>query len=181
MTFVDNGNGTATLSGTAGVNAAGVYHLSIAAANGIGSGAVQAFTLNVSFNADLSVSLTNSTASTIAGGYLTYTVTVSNLGPTLAQKRGAQSAARRPDVHFAGAGIGHAIRPEPSTSQVLDSVASLPANSSATFNIMVRVPVGTATGTGQVTTAYVTSPTYDPIPGNNAAATVVMWANAGAS
>ena len=46
VSFVDNGNGTGTLSGTPTV--AGSFPLSFSAANGIGSAAVQSFTLVVS-------------------------------------------------------------------------------------------------------------------------------------
>jgi len=46
VTFVDNGNGTATLAGTPGANTAGSYVLSIGADNGIGT-ATQSFILSV--------------------------------------------------------------------------------------------------------------------------------------
>jgi hypothetical protein len=46
-TFVDNGNGTATLSGTPPAGSSGAYSLTITAANGVGSDATQSFTLNV--------------------------------------------------------------------------------------------------------------------------------------
>ncbi len=47
VTFVDNGDGTATLSGAPAVTTGGVYALSITAGNGVGSPSVQAFTLTV--------------------------------------------------------------------------------------------------------------------------------------
>ena len=47
VTFVDNGNGTATLAGTPALSAAGVYRLTIAAANGVGTATTQSFTLDV--------------------------------------------------------------------------------------------------------------------------------------
>ena len=47
MTFVDNGDGTATLSGTPPDGTAGDYDLTIKAANGVGSDATQAFVLHV--------------------------------------------------------------------------------------------------------------------------------------
>jgi hypothetical protein len=47
VTFTDNGNGTATLSGTPGPATAGVYTFTIDAGNGIGSDATQTFTLTV--------------------------------------------------------------------------------------------------------------------------------------
>lgn len=47
VTFVDNGDGTATLSGTPAAGSGGTYHLSIGAHNGIGADATQSFTLVV--------------------------------------------------------------------------------------------------------------------------------------
>ncbi len=47
VTFVDNGNGTATLAGTPGANVVGVYPLTITAANGVGTASTLDFTLNV--------------------------------------------------------------------------------------------------------------------------------------
>jgi hypothetical protein len=48
ITFVDNGDGTATLSGTAATGTAGSYPLSIRASNGVGVAATQQFTLTIS-------------------------------------------------------------------------------------------------------------------------------------
>src|SRR5262249_52807288 len=45
VSFVDNGNGTATLSGL--TSAGGAYHLTIVASNGASAPATQFFTLNV--------------------------------------------------------------------------------------------------------------------------------------
>jgi LPXTG-motif cell wall-anchored protein len=47
VTFHDNGNGTASLSGTPVAGSAGVYHLTIRAHNGVSPDATQAFTLTV--------------------------------------------------------------------------------------------------------------------------------------
>jgi hypothetical protein len=47
VTFTDNGNGTATLSGTPAAGTSGSYSLTITAHNGIGSDYIQSFTLNV--------------------------------------------------------------------------------------------------------------------------------------
>ena len=47
VTFVDNGNGTATLSGTPAAGTAGAYVLNITANNGVAPNATQTFTLNV--------------------------------------------------------------------------------------------------------------------------------------
>jgi hypothetical protein len=47
LNFVQNGDGTATLTGTAGAGTAGVYHLTFTASNSVLPDAVQAFTLTV--------------------------------------------------------------------------------------------------------------------------------------
>jgi hypothetical protein len=47
VTFVDNGDGTATLAGTPAATAGGSYSISITASNGVGSNATQIFTLVV--------------------------------------------------------------------------------------------------------------------------------------
>jgi hypothetical protein len=47
VTFTDNGNGTASLTGTPAANTGGVYTLCLNAANGVGSPATLAFTLTV--------------------------------------------------------------------------------------------------------------------------------------
>jgi hypothetical protein len=48
VSFVDNGDGTATLSGTPDVGTEGPYTLTITASNGVSPNATQTFTLNVS-------------------------------------------------------------------------------------------------------------------------------------
>jgi hypothetical protein len=47
VTFVDNGNGTATLAGTPSANTGGTYSLTITANNGVSPNATQSFTLTV--------------------------------------------------------------------------------------------------------------------------------------
>jgi len=51
VTFVDHGNGTASIAGTPDAGTVGTYPLTITASNGIGSDATQSFTLNVSSTA----------------------------------------------------------------------------------------------------------------------------------
>jgi uncharacterized repeat protein (TIGR01451 family) len=47
VTFEDNGNGTATLSGTPAAGVSGSYPITITASNGVGAGATQKFTFGV--------------------------------------------------------------------------------------------------------------------------------------
>ena len=64
VTFADNGDGTATLSGTPAPGTGGVYDLSITASNGTGAPSVQAFTLTV----DEATSFTNTDSTTFTVG-----------------------------------------------------------------------------------------------------------------
>ena len=64
VTFVDNGDGTATLSGTAAAGSGGVYPITITATNGIGSDAAQSFTLTV----DQAAAITSGASTTFTTG-----------------------------------------------------------------------------------------------------------------
>ena len=57
LTFTDNGNGTATLSGTPTAGTGGTYPLTFTAHNGVGSDATQNFTLTV--NQSVTINSTN--------------------------------------------------------------------------------------------------------------------------
>ena len=75
VTFVDNGNGTATLSGTPAVGTNATYPITITAANGVGSNATQSFTLTVN-PANAAPVITSATGTTFAAGTAgTFTVT----------------------------------------------------------------------------------------------------------
>ena len=90
VTFVDNGDGTATLSGTPAAGTGGVYDLSITASNGTGAPSVQAFTLTV--EEATSFASPTSTAFTVgsAGSFLF--TTAGYPIPTLTQTAGTLPA-----------------------------------------------------------------------------------------
>ena len=73
LTWVDNGNGTATLAGTPGVGQGGVYHLTFTATN-VGGTATQSFTLTVN-QAPAITSASSATAT--HGKAFTFTFTAS--------------------------------------------------------------------------------------------------------
>jgi large repetitive protein len=73
VTFTDNGNGTATLSGTPASGTAGSYPLTITASNGVGVDATQNFTLVVEMTA---TTLTAQDASVTFGGNVTLSATL---------------------------------------------------------------------------------------------------------
>ena len=89
VTFVDNGDGTATLSGTPTAGSGGVYPLTFTAANGATPSAVKTFTLTV----DEAPSVTSANQATfIQGTGGTFTVTSSGYPkPTLSLSSGLPS------------------------------------------------------------------------------------------
>ena len=74
MTFVDNGDGSATLSGTPAAGSSGTYNLTFTASNGILPNATQNFTLTV--NQAPAITSSNS-ASFVVGAASSFTVTTS--------------------------------------------------------------------------------------------------------
>src|SRR5205823_4640616 len=69
VTFVDNGNGTGTLSGTPGAGTAGTYALTFTPSNSVGTGPAQAFTLTVNAAPTPTSTPTNTpTATATTGG-----------------------------------------------------------------------------------------------------------------
>ena len=99
LTFVDNGNRTATIAGTPAVNTAGDYSFTVRAHNGVGSDALQTFTLVIYpapavITSPLVSALGSLTAtvggdiSSIGGGPLSkrgvvYALTATNSNPTI--------------------------------------------------------------------------------------------------
>jgi hypothetical protein len=86
VSFHDNGNGTATLSGTPAAGTGGLYSLTLTAHNGVGSDATQTFTLTV--NQAPAITSAASTAFTV-GTAGSFTVTASGFpAPTLSESSG---------------------------------------------------------------------------------------------
>jgi hypothetical protein len=84
VTFTDNGNGTATLAGTPAAGTGGTYPLTLTAANGVGTNAVQTFTLTVR----QAPAITSASATTfVVGAAGSFTVTTTGV-PTPAITRG---------------------------------------------------------------------------------------------
>jgi YVTN family beta-propeller protein len=74
LTFKDNGNGSATLSGTPAAGSGKVYHVTLTASNGVGTAVPQAFTLTV----DQAAKITSKPAATlVVGKKATFTITTS--------------------------------------------------------------------------------------------------------
>ncbi len=85
VSFIDNGDGTATLAGTPAAGSNGIYNLSIDATNGVGSDAIQSFTLTV----DAAPTITSADNATFAEGHAgTFTVTTTGLPPASISESG---------------------------------------------------------------------------------------------
>jgi hypothetical protein len=79
MSFTDNGNGTATISGTPAVTAAGSYPITITASNGINPNAVVHLTLEIA--PPLSISTTSLPNASFGSGYSASITAVGGLPP----------------------------------------------------------------------------------------------------
>ena len=87
ITFFDNGDGTGSLGGIAEAGTDGVYALTFTAANGVGTDAVQNFTLTV--NPSLAITSDDNTACTV-GVACSFTVTTSGVpAPSIARSGAA--------------------------------------------------------------------------------------------
>ena len=86
MTFIDNGDGTATLSGTPAAGSGGVYPITITASNGISPDATQSFTLTV----DQAAAITSGASTTFTTGTAgTFTVTSTGFPTAALSETGA--------------------------------------------------------------------------------------------
>ncbi|HET6931490.1 MAG TPA: putative Ig domain-containing protein [Candidatus Acidoferrum sp.] len=86
VTFVDNGNGTAKLSGTPAAATGGIYAITIKAHNGSGADATQAFTLTVNQAPAITSAAATSFSVNAAG---TFTVTTSGFPKPALSETGA--------------------------------------------------------------------------------------------
>ncbi len=90
VTLVDNGDGTATLSGTPATGTAGVYSLGLTASNGVGTAAQQTFTLTVH---EKPVITSDGSATFDVGEPGSFTVTTTGL-PRAVDHRAGRAAGR---------------------------------------------------------------------------------------
>ena len=129
------------------------------------AGANNSSTANTTVNtsADLSVTKTGPATAT-AGTNITYSVTVTNNGPS-----NAASVSLTDTVPANTTFVSNTPVPAGWTcnSAVVCTTASLPAGSSAAFTIVVKINSGTASGTVISNTASASSTTSDPAGANN--------------
>jgi Putative Ig domain len=127
VTFTDNGNGTATLSGTPAAATGGTYSITITANNGVGTNATQTFTLTV----DQAPAITSANSKTFSvGGAGTFTVTTTGFpNPSISESGGLPSG-----VTFTNNGNGTAT---------LSGTPASGTNGSYTLNLTASNGVGT--------------------------------------
>ena len=105
VTFTDNGNGTATLAGTPAAASGGTYTLTLTASNGVGTNAVQTFTLTVR----QAPAITSAAATTfVVGAAGSFTVTTTGFPTSALTLTGAASGWG--DLHRQPRRNGHARR-----------------------------------------------------------------------
>jgi hypothetical protein len=137
LSFIDNGDGTATLAGTPAATTGGSYSFTLTAHNGIGSDGTQSFTLNI----DEAVTITSSPSTTMPIGQAD-AFTVKTLGfprPTITAT-GLPAATK---LTFTDKGDGTATitgSPAPSTGvYVLTLTASNPLGSAVTQTFLLTI------------------------------------------
>jgi Putative Ig domain len=124
VTFVDNGNGTATLAGTAASDTAGSYPITITAANGVSPNATQSFTLTV--NAATAAPVITSAGSTTFAVGTAGSFSVTTTGTPTAAITAASSPALPSGVTFKDNGNGTATL-----------AGTPPAGSQGTYAVMI--------------------------------------------
>jgi uncharacterized repeat protein (TIGR01451 family) len=173
LTLVDNLNGTATLSGTPGINTAGEYPLTITASNGISPDATQSFALAVqNLQADILVAGTTVGGAVVAGNNIPYSVAVTNLGPNNAQNVVLSNLLPTQttfvsDAQTSGPAFVQTSPTVGNTGTITDTIVSLASGAFASFTIVAQVQPGTLDGTSIVDSLSVTADTSDPNLANN--------------
>jgi uncharacterized repeat protein (TIGR01451 family) len=140
-----------------------------------GSGSNPPTTFTVERDADLQITKTGP-ASVATGGNVAYTVTITNLGPEI-----ADGATVTDDVPDALTGVAITCAPSggavcPTTTGLTDllgvAIPTLPSGGSVVFTVTGAAPA-TATSLSNTATVAPPSGTRDPTPGNNSAGPVV--------
>jgi uncharacterized repeat protein (TIGR01451 family) len=132
-------------------------------------------------SADVSVTKTDSPDPVISGNNITYTITVTNSGPSDAQSLSLSDAVPANTTLFSVTTPASWTRtdavPAGGTGTITFTRTSLAASASSIFTIVVNVNAGTANGTIVNNTATVASATADPTAGNNSATAMTLVQN----
>src|SRR5207248_4847620 len=148
VTFVDNHNGTGTLSGIPASGTAGTHSITFTASNGVGTPATQAFTVTVN-NPSAAPAITSASSTTFTVG-ATGTFSVTTTGtptPTLTEMGALPSGVTFVDNHN---GTG--------------TLSGIPASGTAgTYSITFTANNGVGTPTTQTFTVTVNNPGAAPV------------------
>ncbi len=138
VTFIDNGNGTGTLSGTPG--AAGSFSITFSAQNGVGSAATQTFTLTVGKGNQTITFTTNAPANAAYNSSFTTAATGGGSGnPIVFTSAGSCSNAGATYTMTSGTGTCSVIANQAGNNnylaapQVTQTVNAMPASQTITF------------------------------------------------
>ena len=172
MTFVDNGNGTATISGTPPAGTTGTYAVTVTASNGVGTPAVQPlFLIMTSAPAGAPTITSPSTFSLTATKYGSFSITTTGTpAPTI-----TESGALPPGMTFVDNGNGTAtIFGTPVASAVGRYVVTITASNGvgtpATRQLLITVAAAPVTVSPP---KFISSSRILVLPGANAVITVV--------
>ena len=173
---------SSTAAGTA-INQTASVSSSITDSNTANNSATAADVVATATQADLVVSNSASPTSVAAGSNITYTQTVTNLGPAAAT--GASfTQVTPPNTNFQSitppAGWDCGIKPAVGGTGTITCTAtsSLAVNSSGTFTLVLQVNAGTPSGTSITETATATATNIVPSLTTNTASATVIVANA---
>ena len=152
VTFVNNGDGTATLAGTPAAGSGGSYALTLTASNGVSPDAAQAFTLTV--DQPLAPTITSAGSATFTAGTAgTFTITTTGFPVASLTETGALPAG----VTFTDNGNGTAT---------LSGTATSPGTSVLTITASNAVaPVATQTFTLTIAAVAIAAPVPAPVLG----------------
>ncbi|MFN7962487.1 MAG: GEVED domain-containing protein [Thermoanaerobaculia bacterium] len=168
VTFTATGTISPTATGTLSNTATVTKPASSTECNLANNSATDSDTLTP--QADLSITKTNGVTSVNSGGTTTYTIAVSNSGPSTATGASVSDTfpAAISAVSWTCVGAGGGTCPASGSGNISASV-TLPPSATVTFTAVATIS-GTATGTLS-NTATVAAPggTTDPVPGNNSA------------
>jgi uncharacterized repeat protein (TIGR01451 family) len=112
----------------------------------------------------------SASATVVAGTQMTYTISVSNAGPSDAQNVVLSDTLPGGTTYFSQIQLtGPAFTLSHLGNAVTDTISTLASGASATFQVVVQANANAANGSGLANTAVVTDTTADPTPGNNTA------------